>query len=328
MRRAEVSEMKRFAVTLVTLSLVAGLNAHALTTETKHKQLKGRITFSGAWALYPMTIRWAEEFQKIHPAVKMDIGAGGAGKGMADCLAGVVDIGMVSREIYAEEVKKGAWWVSVTKDAVVPTVSGENPALEDLLARGVTREDFIAIWITGKLTSWGELTGSPLRDPIQVYTRSDACGAAQTWARYMGGDQEDLLGIGVYGDPGLAEAIRQDPLGIGYNNINYAYDAKTKVQVKGICVLPIDTDGNGRIDEDEDFYSTRDEIVEAIATGKYPSPPARDLHFVCHGRPDSEVVREFIRWVLTDGQKYVHEAGYINLPEEKLLTELKHLQGE
>ena len=103
--------MKRFAVTLVTLSLVAGLNAHALTTETKHKQLKGRITFSGAWALYPMTVRWAEEFQKIHPAVKMDIGAGGAGKGMADCLAGVVDIGMVSREIYAEEVKKGAWWV-------------------------------------------------------------------------------------------------------------------------------------------------------------------------------------------------------------------------
>jgi ABC-type phosphate transport system substrate-binding protein len=39
-------------------------------------------------------------------------------------------------------------------------------------------------------------------------------------------------------------------------------------------------------------------------------------------------VREFIRWVLTDGQKYVHESGYINLTEEKLLLELKHLQGE
>jgi phosphate transport system substrate-binding protein len=326
--------MKRISITLLAACLIAGLAAQALSTETrqasepKQKKLKGRITFSGAWALYPMTVRWAEEFQRVHPDVKMDIGAGGAGKGMADCLAGVVDIGMVSREIYAEEVKKGAWWVSVTKDAVVPTVSGENPVLEGLLARGATREALIGIWITGRITSWGQLAGGSLADPIQVYTRSDACGAAQTWAAYMGRGQEDLLGIGVYGDPGLAEAVRQDRLGIGYNNINYAYDAKTRGQVNGIRVLPIDTDGNGRIDKDEDFYSTRDEIVEAIATGKYPSPPARDLHFVCNGRPENEVVREFIRWVLTDGQKYVHESGYINLPEETLLGELEHLQGE
>jgi phosphate transport system substrate-binding protein len=320
--------MKTICITLLAACLVAGIASQALRAESQHKELKGRITFSGAWALYPMTVRWAEEFQKIHPGVKIDIGAGGAGKGMADCLAGVVDIGMVSRQIYAEEVKKGAWWVSVTKDAVVPTVNGANPVLEDLLARGVTQEACAGVWITGEITSWGELTGTSLSLPIQVYTRSDACGAAQTWAAFMDKGQEDLLGIGVYGDPGLAEAVRQDRLGIGYNNINYAYDAKTKGQVEGIRVLPIDTDGNGRIDEEESFYSTRDQLVEAIATDRYPSPPARDLHFVCHGYPENEVVREFIRWVLTDGQKYVHESGYINLTEEKLLLELKHLQGE
>jgi phosphate transport system substrate-binding protein len=320
--------MKNTIALSLVLILLVGAAAPTAGAEPKEEILKGRVTLSGAWALYPMAVRWAEEFQKIHPKVKIDIGAGGAGKGMADCLAGVVDIGMVSREIYLEEIKKGAWFVSVTKDAVVPTINSDNPVLKSLLATGVTRDACTRIWITGEVKTWGDLTGGAVPDPIQVYTRSDACGAAQTWAEYMGGRQEDLLGVGVYGDPGLAQAVRQDRQGIGYNNINYAYDAKTKRQVKGIVVLPIDINADGVITEDEDLYHDRDGIVAAIACGKYPSPPARNLHFVCRGKPEREVVRAFIRWVLTDGQKYVPESGYINLTGEKLAAELEHLESE
>jgi phosphate transport system substrate-binding protein len=296
--------------------------------QVSEKELEGTITMSGAWALYPMAVRWAEEFQKIYPQVKIDIAAGGAGKGMADALAGVVDIGMVSREIYPPEIEKGAWWVSVTKDAVVPTVNEKNPLLQDLFTKGVKRETLIGIWITGEVKDWGVIVGRGVEHPVHVYTRSDACGAAQVWAEYLGKQQEDLLGVGVYGDPGLAEAVRQDVLGIGFNNINYAYEAKTKRQVAGIRILPLDLDGNGKLDADENFYDTRDEIVEAIAAGRYPSPPARDLHFVSQGRPQRRVVTEFIRWVLTEGQKYVPESGYINLTPEKLQQQLKKLQGE
>jgi phosphate transport system substrate-binding protein len=91
-------------------------------------------------------------------------------------------------------------------------------------------------------------------------------------------------------------------------------------------VLPIDFNDNGAIDEDENFYDDRDKIIEAIATGKYPSPPARDLHFVSGGKPKKTVVLEFIRWVLTDGQKYVSETGYINLSQTKLQEQLKKLE--
>ena len=41
------------------------------------------------------------------------------------------------------------------------------------------------------------------KEKINVYTRSDACGAAEMWAKYMGKKQEDLKGIGIYGDPGM-----------------------------------------------------------------------------------------------------------------------------
>ena len=289
-------------------------------------ELQGTIMISGAWALYPMVVTWSEEFQKIHPGVRIDLSAGGAGKGMADVLGGMVDIGMVSREIYPEEIEKGALRVAVTKDAVVPTGNENNPSLEEFMSKGIKKQTLIDLWITGNNATWGEVFGTDVTDEINVYTRSDACGAAKTWATFLGDyHQEDLLGVAVYGDPGLAEAVRQDSLGLGYNNLNFAYDANTGVPVAGIRVIPIDLNENGFIDEDENFYDTKFELMEAIGTGAYPSPPARDLYLVTKGSPTG-LTKEFIEWCLTEGQQYVTETGYVPLPEEKLEEERKKIE--
>jgi ABC-type phosphate transport system substrate-binding protein len=119
--------------------------------------LEGRIAISGAWALYPMMVRWTEEFHKVHPGVSFDLSAGGAGKGMADALNGMVDIGMVSRGVYQAEIDQGAVWVSVTRDAVVPAVNAGNPVLQELLTRGVKRQTLADIWIAGTVTDWREV---------------------------------------------------------------------------------------------------------------------------------------------------------------------------
>lgn len=160
---------------------------------------------------------------------------------------------------------------------------------------------------------------------IHVYTRSDACGAAETWARYLGNyHQEDLMYTAVYGDPGLAEAVKRDAQGIGYNNLNYAYDVGTGKPIAGLRVIPIDLNENGQIDGEEDFYATKAELMQAIATGIYPSPPARDLHLVTKNE-FTGVAKEFVRWVLTEGQQYVGEVGYVALPKEKVEEELNKL---
>jgi phosphate transport system substrate-binding protein len=284
-------------------------------------QLEGRISLSGAFALYPLAVKWAEEFKKIHPKVRIDLTAGGAGKGMTDVLNGMVEIGMVSREIYPDETKKGALSFAVAKDAVVAVVNSSNPALKEILAKGLKKDAGNNIWITGKYKTWSQAFGIKSSAPMHVYTRSDACGAAEVWAKFYGKKQEDLQGSGVYGDPGLALAVKKDPVGIGYNNIGYAYDHTTKKQVSGITIVPIDLNNNGKIDPDENFYNTMEDIINAISKGKYPSPPARDLYFVTKGKPVNKATSEFIKWVLTDGQKYVRESGYIGIPADKLAKE-------
>lgn len=268
------------------------------------------VRISGAWALYPMVIKWAEVYRQANPKVRFDISAGGAGKGAADALSGLVDIGMVSRAIHPDEVKKGGWYVPVVKDAVFPTISSRNPWVKQLYATGIKREILMGIW-SQKITNWSQVVAGA-NAPLHVYTRSDACGAAETWAKYLGVKQENLRGTAVYGDPGLAEAVRRDPYGIGYNNLNYCYDVRTSLPIAGLYVAPLDVNGNGKLDKGEAIYSSLSHILRAVNEGRYPSPPARELNFLCKGKP-AGAVASFIRWVLTEGQKYARSSGYVPL---------------
>jgi phosphate transport system substrate-binding protein len=325
-------EMKRklvIGLSLVVVMVAAiALSGPAAAQEKpmeKKPELSGTIRISGAWALYPMVVKWAEEFEKANPGVRIDISAGGAGKGAADALGGLVDLGMVSREIKPEEIQKGGVFAPVVKDAVVPVINAGNPALRKGLAeKGMKKQNFIDLWIDEKAVTWGDIAGCDVKDKVQVYTRSDACGASETWAKYLGNkNQEDLKGVGVYGDPGLAEAVRKDVLGIGYNNLNYAFDAKTGLPNAGLFVVPIDVNENGKIDPEEDLQ-TKKKAIDSIMAGVYPSPPARDLYLLTRDSFKG-VSKEFVKWILTDGQKFVDEAGYIQLSAKQIANALEKL---
>lgn len=290
------------------------------------EKMRGTLTISGAWALYPMVVQWGEEFRKVYPDVQFDISAGGAGKGMTDALSGAADIGMVSREVKQEEIDQGAFWVTVVADAVLPTINASNPQLARLQTQGLSRADFEAIWM-GKAKTWGDvLDDASITDEIHVYTRSDACGAAETWAVYLGKyKQEDLQGVAVYGDPGLAEAVAKDPLGIGFNNLNFAYDMNTGKPIANLHIAPIDVNDNGKIDDAENYYADKQGVMLAIAEGRYPSPPARGLNLVTKGKPTG-LALAFIRWTLTDGQPFAEPTGYIPLTEAQVKAELGKLE--
>ena len=312
---------------LTLLSVSCNQQGKSTANDSKNSGTKdhGTISISGAFALYPITVKWAEEFKKLHPGVKIDVSAGGAGKGVTDVLSGLTDIGLLSRDLTPEEKDKGGFPIAVTKDAVVPDISVNNPYLKELQTKGVTKEELNDLFITGKIDKWNQL-GVSGNSPVHIYTRSDASGAAETWAKYFGKKQEDLKGTAVFGDPGLAQAVQKDPLGIGFNNIVYVYDSKTNKPTNGVVPLPVDLNSNGKIDADENFYSSVDEIDSAIAAGKYPSPPARNLYFLTKGTPTSNLVKEFIKFVLTDGQQYIKPAGYIALPKDSVSTSLSKLK--
>jgi len=318
-----MKKLFRFLAAMLLIALIVtacGLIASSRSGEP----LKGNISISGAFALYPLMTRWAEEFQTLDPNVHFDITSGGAGKGMEDMLAGKVDIAMLSRPVTAREESQGAYTLPVAKDAVFPLVNAQNPVFDDLPAQGITQHTLVKIFITGEIKTWGEVIGRlEVTDEIHVYTRSDICRAAATWSLFLGGVQDDLLGKGKFGDPGMVQAVQKDALGIGYNNLIYAYGLGD-VAPQGTVTLPIDLNENKQSDPDE-ILDTRQKATAAVASGLYPAPPSRLLYLVTNGKPDG-LVQAFLLWILTDGQAQVERLGYVQLANVQLEASLQKIR--
>jgi len=276
------------------------------------------VRVSGAYALYPLMLRWAKEYQKLDPGVQVGVWSGGSGKGAIDALDGLVDIGMISRETTAEEQTQGAFWVPVATEAVVMVANASNPVAETLTRQGLTRDQCADLWFRATDVTWGSLVSrQDVAETVRVYARADRCGAAEIWAQYLGKREDDLVGAAVYGDPRMIEALQRDRLGIGFSNLRYAYDADTDRPVRDLLPVPIDMDGDGGIAESESFYETHTDMMRAIAAEAYPPPLARDLNLLTKGKPEG-LTQEFVFWVLTEGQKYVTEEGYVELSQPKL----------
>jgi phosphate transport system substrate-binding protein len=280
-----------------------------------------------------MMVIWAQEYHTLHPDVNIDITSGGAGKGMADALGGSVNLGMVSRDVTAAEASQGIVAVAVVEDAVLATINTENPVLEKIMEKGLTKQQLREIFINCSISTWGQLVGDPnITDAIKIYSRSDPCGAAEAWVKYLGDyTQDDIPTVEtitkVKGDDSMSKSIASDPQGIGYSNVNYIYSNSTKMPKDGIAVVPLDLNENGTIDPEEDFYGNRDDVVNAEINDALPSPPSRLVYLVTLNN-FTGATKDFVQWILTDGQQYTFDNGYSAVPNDILDEQLAILEGE
>ena len=319
-------EKKILGIFLIITIITIGIASNCGCVEKSENTIK----VSGAYSLYPMMVVWAKEYQKLHSDIKIDISTGGAGKGMSDALAGSVDLGMVSRDVTAAEASQGIVAVAVVEDAVLATINTANPVLDKILEKGLTKQQLRDIFINYSIPTWGQLVGDSTNiEPIKVYSRSDPCGAAEAWVKYLGDyTQDDFPTIEeitkVKGDDSMSKAIANDPLGIGYSNVNYIYSNTTKTPKEGIVVIPLDLNGNGTIDPEENFYENRDGIVNAEINDVLPSPPSRLVYLVTLNN-FTGITKDFVRWILTDGQQYTFDSGYSAVPSDIIDDQLQKL---
>lgn len=325
----EKTQKKMKALIAVLILCMVGIVSLSGCTSQKENTIK----VSGAYSLYPMMVVWAQEYQTLHPDIKIDITSGGAGKGMADALAGSVDLGMVSRDVTAAEASQGIVAVAVVEDAVLATINTANPVLDKILENGLTKQQLREIFINCSIRTWGQLVGDVNNtDSIKVYSRSDPCGAAEAWVKYLGDyTQDDIPTIEeitkVKGDDSMSKSIASDPLGIGYSNVNYIYSNTTKTPKEGIAVIPLDLNENGTIDPEENFYNSRNDVVNAEITNTLPSPPSRLVYLVTLNN-FTGITKDFVMWILTDGQQYTFDNGYGAVPSDILNDQLQILEGE
>ena len=289
------------------------------------------VRISGGVGPLPMVEVWVDQFEERSDA-RFDVSGGGTGVGVSDVLNDQVDIAMMGRQPEPEEEEQGLFAVPMLIDTVVGTVNVENPVLDELQSNGLTREDLEAVF-TKEVTNWGELVDADVDEDIVVYGRSDASAAYKQWGDFLAGEddaytQSDLQSIAdanYNGDQPVAEAVASEPNAISLNNINYVYDLSSGELEGDIRPVPLDRDGTG-LSAEEDFYETRAEFLGAVEAGDYPAPPAREMFLAADNRFEGPA-EEFVEYVLTEGQQYVRENGYVPLEEDRLDEALDALPG-
>jgi phosphate transport system substrate-binding protein len=225
----------------------------------------------------------------------------------------------------------------------LPGASGEikfnGPVLADIFLGKITKWDDAAI---AKLNSGMKL---PSTD-ITVVHRSDGSGTSYIWVDYLAKVSPEWLkkvgvatsvnwpvGLGGKGNEGVSGLVQQTPGSIGYVELIYALQNKIaygSVQnaegefVRATIQAVTAAAGAAVKNMPKDF---RVSITNAPGKGVYPISSFTWilLYENPKDKAQSKVMVDFMKWALTDGQKFAGDLGYAPLPAEVVKLEMDAL---
>jgi phosphate transport system substrate-binding protein len=225
----------------------------------------------------------------------------------------------------------------------LPGTQGElkfnGPVLADIFLGKITKWNDPAI---AKLNSGVKL---PATD-ITVVHRSDGSGTSYIWVDFLAKVSPEWLkkvgvntsvnwpvGLGGKGNEGVSGLVQQTPGSIGYVELIYALQNKIaygSVQnaegefVRATIQAVTAAAGAAVKNMPKDF---RVSITNAPGKGVYPISSFTWilLYENPKDKAQSKVMVDFMKWALTDGQKFAGELGYAPLPAEVVKLEMDAL---
>jgi phosphate transport system substrate-binding protein len=315
--------------------------------------LAAAVQINGAGATFPQPIysKWFSEYNKLHPDVQINYQPLGSGAGIRQVTErtvffGATDGPMTNDQLLAAPGK--LIHLPTVLGAVVPIYNVPGLSQELKFSGPVLANIFL-----GKITKWNDpaiaadnpgvnLPGSD----IVVAHRSEGSGTTYIWVDYLAKVSPEFkkvvgvgtavkwpVGVGAAKNDGVAAIVSQTPGALGYVELIFALNTKTAYgQVKNM---------NGK------FVKASIESVTAAAAEAAKQMPADYRVSITNAPGDtvypvssftwmllyqdpkdkaqSKVMVEFMKWALTDGQKFAADMGYAPVPKNVVDMEMKTL---
>jgi len=311
------------------------------------------IRINGAGATFPNPIysKWFAEYNKLHPNVQINYQSLGSGAGIRQITEQTVDFGATDAPMTDEQLRAAAG-----KILHFPTVLGADVPvynIPNLTAELKFSGQVLADMFLGKITKWNDPAIAKLNagvnlpaTDITVVHRSDGSGTTYIWVDYLSKVSLEWkkrvgvatsvnwpAGVGGKGNEGVAGLVKQTPGSIGYVELIYALQNKisygsvqnaagefTKATTQSVTAAAAEAAAK----MPPDF---RVSITNAPGKGVYPISSFTWL--LLYENPKDKMkakaLVEFMKWALTDGQKYAPELGYAPLPEAVVKLEMAAL---
>ncbi len=261
--------------------------------------------------LYDLSKKWAEEYNRQSEGPVISV-INAADPEKTGDLIRQGELAVISGE-YAKSMKDGDFWnVIVGRDVIVPVINARNPLLEEIVSRGVSPASLSGFLGKGGSGSWGDLLGNGSKEKAAFFCIGDKL-ALSSLSSFLNTDEEAALGA-HHGSAGeVLSAIAGNPLSFGFCRLTDVLDDKTQILKEGIRFLPLDRNGNGHIDFSEDIYDNAAGFARGVWIGKYPRALIGNVYALAREQPANAPAVAFIRWILSDGQKYLPLNGYSEL---------------
>jgi phosphate transport system substrate-binding protein len=309
------------------------------------------INGAGATFPYPIYSKWFSEYNKLHPTVEINYQSIGSGGGIRQItnqtvFFGATDGPMTNDQLLAAPSKILHFPTVLGGDVPVyniPSVSAElkftGQVLADIFLGKITKWNDPAI---AKLNPGVKLPGSD----ITVVHRSDPSGTSYIWVDYLAKVSPEWkskvgvatqvswpTGVGGKGNEGVAGLVTQTPGSIGYVELIYALQNKISygsvqnmagefVRATEQSVTAAAASAAGKMPAD-----FRVSITNAEGQSAYPISSFTWLLLYENpkDKAQAKIMIDFMKWALTDGQKFAGQLGYAPLPAEVVKLEMTAL---
>jgi len=300
--------MKKFGILLL---LVA--SAYVALAQQKES---GIVKIRGTRLAYPLINKWIDEFKKVYPDIKVAI----APAAPADS----IDLSIAAYALTDKDLENNRAGVAFTRYVQLPVANSQRADLAQLQARGFSDADFQRLYFSPETPTF---FASAEASPITLYTRDKPACAAKTFAAHFEHDPKAIQGVGVKGDDqDLAKAVKADVNGISFNNLGFIYDLNTRKPVEGLAIIPLDLNGNGKVDKEEQCYGTLDEVIAYVEKTHNKKFVTENVNFLFSKSSSNMAAGIFLHWALTQGQQFSHAFGFL-AQDDQALREQQAIAG-
>jgi ABC-type phosphate transport system substrate-binding protein len=317
--------MKTRIFLIAALLIVSLCNASNKETETtKAREIEGSMNVWTTPDLYSLTMIWTAEFTRVNPKATINV-LKSDNANVAGMLKTPDGVGFITDATYAGLDRQSIWTMLSGHDIIVPVMNKKNLFLEQIYRNGITTSCLTSMFNGSEKPEWGTLLGTGVKVPLHFYIMNDASIKAGV-ASFLNNSNFMVDGTNVGSSSEMIAAIRKDINAIGFCRLTDILEPNGKSLAENLAFVPIDKNGNGRLDYMENIYNSPESFAHGVWIGKYPKELSGNLYMVAKVKPANPVETAFLEWVLSDGQQYLATNGFISLGNGEMLQQLAKVQ--
>ena len=301
--------MKNLSILVIGLSLLI-CNVKAIALNSSDNTGKATLVKNGTTAfkvsssqeLFHLAQTWVSEFKQANPSVEISLDQLQPVAAMASN-----HLGLISGSETDILNNLSNWTMVVGRDVIVPIINVKNPMFSSLHQFGISPDKMAQLLKEGEKANWSAIVSNGQNVSVQLYLSNDEV-VKSALVNYTNA-ASSIQGMKVWTPAEVIEAVQMNQFAVGFCLLSDLRNAANT----NVGVLPIDKNGNGRMDNFENIYGNLDEFTHGVWIGKYPTALSHNIYAISTVKPTNENELAFLSWIMMNGQNQLTKNGYCDL---------------